>query len=113
VAIARGLAPRPRLLLLDEPFSALDSLTRTRLQTELRGIWQREKTAMILVTHDVEEAVYLASDVLVLAPNPGRIAAGQPVGLAHPRQRETSAFAALKVGILQTLKRYRVQDAVV
>lgn len=112
VAIARGLAPRPGLLLLDEPFSALDSLTRARLQMELRGIWQRENTAMILVTHDVEEAVYLASHVLVLAPNPGRIAAGQPVGLPHPRERETSGFAALKAGILQALERHMVQDAV-
>ncbi|HIC7213200.1 ABC transporter ATP-binding protein [Burkholderia stabilis] len=112
VAIARGLAPRPRLLLLDEPFSALDSLTRTRLQTELRHIWERENTAMILVTHDVEEAVYLASHVLVLAPNPGRIAVGHPVGLPHPRLRETSGFAALKAGILQTLERHIVQDAV-
>jgi sulfonate transport system ATP-binding protein len=105
-AIARGLVNRPRLLLLDEPFSALDSFTRTRLQNELQSIWAYEKTAMALVTHDVEEAVFLADRIVVLAPHPGRISNIINVQLPRTRVRESVEFVALKAAILRELEAY-------
>jgi len=105
-AIARSLITRPRLLLLDEPFSALDALTRTRLQNELQKIWAHEKTAMVLVTHDVEEAVFLADRIVVLAPHPGRISDMVTVDLPHPRSREDAGFVALKARLLRGLEAY-------
>jgi len=105
-AIARGLVNRPRLLLLDEPFSALDSFTRTRLQGELERIWAYEKIAMVLVTHDVEEALYLADRVVVLAANPGRIAHVLDVSLKRPRDRVGEDFVALKAEILRQLDQF-------
>jgi ABC-type nitrate/sulfonate/bicarbonate transport system ATPase subunit len=86
-AIARGLVNQPSILLLDEPFGALDALTRSRLQQELQNIWQREKITMILVTHDVDEAVYLGDRVVVMQPRPGRIKKIFEVDVAHPRDR--------------------------
>ncbi|MDF3066178.1 MAG: sulfonate transporter ATP-binding protein [Polyangiaceae bacterium] len=86
-AIARGLVNQPSILLLDEPFGALDALTRSRLQSELQNIWQREKITMILVTHDVDEAVYLGDRVVVMQPRPGRIRKIFPIDVAHPRDR--------------------------
>lgn len=106
VALARGLVNRPRLLLLDEPFSALDSLTRARLQTELLRIWRHEGTSMLLVTHDVEEAILLADCVIVLAPNPGRINTTLDITLARPRTRDSAELAAMKAGILSLLDDY-------
>jgi ABC-type nitrate/sulfonate/bicarbonate transport system ATPase subunit len=94
-AIARGLVNRPSILLLDEPFGALDALTRTRLQNELQRIWQKEKVTMILVTHDVEEAVYLGDRVVVMEPRPGRIRKSFSVHLPHPRDRRDAALKAL------------------
>jgi len=94
-AIARGLVNRPSILLLDEPFGALDALTRTRLQHELQQIWQKEKVTMILVTHDVEEAVYLGDRVVVMEPRPGRIRNVLAVDVPHPRDRRDPALKAL------------------
>jgi ABC-type nitrate/sulfonate/bicarbonate transport system ATPase subunit len=86
-AIARGLVNRPGILLLDEPFGALDALTRANLQDELQRIWQAEKVTMILVTHDVEEAVLLGDRVVVLQARPGRLRRVVDVGVPHPRDR--------------------------
>ncbi|MEF9955739.1 MAG: ABC transporter ATP-binding protein [Acinetobacter sp.] len=100
VAIARSLINRPKILLLDEPFGALDALTRANLQKELQRIWQAEKITMIIVTHDVEEAVFLGDRVVVMQPNPGRIKRIVPVNLPHPRVREDVRLSAIRNDIL-------------
>jgi len=106
VAIARALVNRPDILLLDEPFGALDAMTRAHLQDELRRIWRQEGITMVLVTHDVEEAVYLGDKVVVMEPRPGRIRRTVPVPLAHPRERSAQAFAVLKERVLQEFAAY-------
>jgi sulfonate transport system ATP-binding protein len=78
---------RPSILLLDEPFGALDALTRSKLQEELQRIWQAERITSILVTHDVDEAVYLGDRVVVMQPRPGRIRSTFEVPVPHPRDR--------------------------
>ena len=100
VAIARGLVNRPSVLLLDEPFGALDALTRTRLQRELQGIWQQEKITMVHVTHDVDEAVYLGDRVVVMQPHPGRIRRIIDIDLPRPRNRSDAQFIALRDDVL-------------
>ena len=105
-AIARALAPRPPVLLLDEPLGALDSLTRTRLQDELLRIWETERTTVLLITHDVEEALVLASRVIVMDPRPGRIAEEVAVDLPRPRLREAMAFVTLRQRIAARLHAY-------
>ncbi len=100
VAIARGLVNRPSVLLLDEPLGALDALTRARLQGELQNIWAKEKITMILVTHDVDEAVFLGDRVVVMQPNPGRIRRILDVDLPRPRNRSDSRFIALRDDVL-------------
>jgi ABC-type nitrate/sulfonate/bicarbonate transport system ATPase subunit len=102
-AIARALAPRPEILLLDEPFGALDSLTRTRLQTEFLRIWRHEGITMVMVTHDVEEAVFLSDQIVVIDQRPGRVREAIDVALEKPRRRSDPAFVALKERILSLL----------
>ena len=94
-AIARGLVNRPSILLLDEPFGALDALTRANLQQELQRIWQTEKISMVLVTHDVDEAVYLGDRVVVLQARPGRIDRIVEVEVPHPRDRNDPRLQTL------------------
>jgi len=88
VAIARGLFVQPRLLLLDEPFSAVDAFTRLKLQDLLLKVARAHGITVLLVTHDIDEAVHLSDRVLVLEADPGRIAAEIPVGMPHPRERD-------------------------
>lgn len=103
-AIARGLVARPQILLLDEPLGALDALTRTYLQEELLRIWEQNRITTIMVTHDVEEAVYLSDRVVVLDPRPGRIRTVIDIDLPRPRARGSAAFAAAKDAVLSELR---------
>ncbi|UCZ82271.1 ABC transporter ATP-binding protein [Pseudomonas sp. L5B5] len=103
VAIARGLVASPRILLLDEPFGALDALTRQQMQDELLAIRERARITTVLVTHDVEEAIFLADRVVVMEPRPGRIKRVVQVALPHPRQRSSFDFHQLREELLHEL----------
>jgi sulfonate transport system ATP-binding protein len=103
VAIARALIARPKVLLLDEPFSALDAFTRASLHDHLLALWETSKPTVLIVTHDVEEAVVLGSRVVVMSPKPGRIFEIVDVPLGRPRDRRSDAFDALKRRILASL----------
>ena len=89
VAIARAYAVNPSLLLMDEPFGALDAQTRTQLQTELLKTWEEEKKTCFFITHDVEEAILLASRVVVMSARPGRIKEVIDIDIPYPRNQET------------------------
>jgi NitT/TauT family transport system ATP-binding protein len=88
VSLARALTMRPRIFLFDEPFGALDEITRERLNGELLGLFERERFAGLFVTHSVSEAAFLASRVLVMSPRPGRIVAEISLPFSYPRSPE-------------------------
>jgi NitT/TauT family transport system ATP-binding protein/sulfonate transport system ATP-binding protein len=96
VAIARALVNDPDMLLLDEPFGALDAFTRMRLQVVLVRTWQRQKCTTVFVTHDIDEAVYLGTRVVVLTPRPGRVARIFNIPLRRPRDRTSAEFIRLR-----------------
>jgi ABC-type nitrate/sulfonate/bicarbonate transport system ATPase subunit len=102
-ALARALVNHPRVLLLDEPLGALDQFTRMRMQDELLRVWQARGTTMLLVTHDIDEAIYLCDRIAIVTPRPGRIERIIDVALPRPRQRTTHAFLALRAAILDML----------
>ena len=101
VALARALARRPSVLLLDEPFAALDAFTKTRLQEELCQVRERARPTTLLVTHDIEEAVYLADHIVVLSERPGRIREQFTIDLSKPRDRTSSAFSRWRRRVLR------------
>lgn len=95
VGIARALATNPQMLLMDEPFSALDAFTAKKLRAELLSLWEKDKTTVVMVTHLVDEAVEMADRVLVMTPLPGRVEAIMPVALSRPRNTRSSEFFSL------------------
>ena len=99
VAIARALVNQPEVLLLDEPFGALDALTRIQMQQEILRIWEVERTTMILVTHDIDEAIFLGDEVVVMSARPGTIRKRLTVPLRRPRDRSSPDFIALRRAI--------------
>lgn len=100
-AIARALVGKPSILLLDEPLGALDALTRLRLQNELQRLWSAEGVTMILVTHDIEEAIFLGQQVIIMDTRPGRIRRRFGVHLPYPRDRGHPEFLQIKRDLLQ------------
>ena len=103
VALARALVARPQVLLLDEPFSALDALTRADLQDHLLDLWAYDRPTLILVTHDIDEALVLADRIVVMQPHPGRIRAEYSPKLARPRDRLDHGFLEWKQILLREL----------
>jgi sulfonate transport system ATP-binding protein len=99
------------VLLLDEPFSALDAFTRVELEEHLAEIWQETRPTLVLVTHDIEEAVALGSRVVVLRSSPGRLAASFEIGLTRPRNRLSSLFDDEKRRVLQALNLTLARDS--
>ncbi|MDB5411338.1 MAG: nitrate/sulfonate/bicarbonate transporter ATPase [Rhodospirillales bacterium] len=106
-AIARALAAEPSVLLMDEPFSAVDALTKLELQTLLLDIWAKHRLTVVLVTHDVDEAVFMADRVAMLSARPSTIASVTDIALPRPRDtiatRESASFLSLRHGLLDTL----------
>src|SRR4051812_4389871 len=103
VALARALINHPKVLLLDEPLGALDAFTRMRMQDEVLRLWQARGTTMLLVTHDIDEAIYMSDRIVIMTQRPGRIERTIPVGLARPRDRSSADFLQLRGEILELL----------
>jgi sulfonate transport system ATP-binding protein len=103
-ALARALAARPTVLLLDEPFSAVDAFTRIHLQDLLLSLWERTRLTMLLVTHEIEEALYLSDRVVVLSERPAQVTEIVTVGMDRPRDRRDRALADKRVQLLEKLR---------
>ena len=99
VSIARALINNLNVLLLDEPFGALDALTRINMQNEVMDIWEKEKTTMILITHDIDEAIFLSDRILVMGRNPGEVKKELKVDMNRPRGRNAPEFIKLRKSI--------------
>ncbi|MBM7665752.1 sulfonate transport system ATP-binding protein [Solibacillus kalamii] len=108
VSIARALLRNPKVLLLDEPFGALDAFTRSHMQEVLLDIWTKNKTTMIFVTHDLDEAVFLGQRVVIMNPRPGHIKAVLPIELTFPRKRSSLSFQEMRRKVLNEFE--RVED---
>jgi ABC-type nitrate/sulfonate/bicarbonate transport system ATPase subunit len=103
VALARALINHPKVLLLDEPLGALDAFTRMKMQDEVLRLWEARGTTMLLVTHDIDEAIYMSDRIVIMTPRPGRIERIIDVDLDRPRQRNSPEFLRLRSDILELL----------
>jgi ABC-type nitrate/sulfonate/bicarbonate transport system ATPase subunit len=103
VALARALLNLPKVLLLDEPLGALDAFTRMQMQDEILRIWKERQTTMILITHDVDEAIYMSDRIIIMSPRPGKIQHIMPVEMCRPRARNNPDFLVLRSKILEIL----------
>ncbi|MEG2419873.1 MAG: ABC transporter ATP-binding protein, partial [Eubacterium sp.] len=103
VAIARALAVQPEVLFMDEPFGALDAITRMKLQEDILALSRETGTTIIFVTHDIEEAVYLADHIVILAANPGRIHTVLKVDMPHLRERTSDDFVVMRDRVFQAI----------
>jgi len=103
VALARALINHPKVLLLDEPLGALDAFTRMRMQDEVLRLWQARRTTMLLVTHDIDEAIYMSDRIVIMTASPGRIERNLDIALDRPRQRNSAEFLHLRASILEHL----------
>src|SRR5437588_4436691 len=100
VALARAMINHPKVLLLDEPLGALDAFTRMRMQDEVLRLWQARRTTMLLVTHDIDEAIYMCDRIVILTPRPGKVERVIPVGLPRPRARNDAGCLRLRAELL-------------
>lgn len=103
VGLARALINHPKVLLLDEPLGALDAFTRMKMQDEVLRLWQTRRTTMLLVTHDIDEAIYMSDRIVIMTPRPGRIERTIAVDLERPRHRSGAEFLRLRGEILELL----------
>jgi ABC-type nitrate/sulfonate/bicarbonate transport system ATPase subunit len=103
VALARALINHPKVLLLDEPLGALDAFTRMKMQDEVLRLWEARGTTMVLVTHDIDEAIYMSDRIVIMTPRPGRIERIIDIRLNRPRQRNHAEFLRLRGEILEML----------
>lgn len=103
VSLIRTLINKPEVLLLDEPLGALDAFTRMNMQDEILKLWNEEKNMTIMVTHDVDEAVYMSTKVIVMEPRPGRVKKIVPIDLEYPRKRTSKEFTDYRNELLETL----------
>jgi ABC-type nitrate/sulfonate/bicarbonate transport system ATPase subunit len=102
-ALARALINHPKVLLLDEPLGSLDAFTRMRMQDEVLRLWEARGTTMLLVTHDIDEAIYMSDRIVLMTPRPGRVERVLEVPLGRPRQRNSPGFLKLRAEILEML----------
>jgi sulfonate transport system ATP-binding protein len=103
VALARALINHPKVLLLDEPLGALDAFTRMRMQDEVLRLWENRRTTMLLVTHDIDEAIYMSDRILIMTAAPGRIDREIDINVARPRDRTGDSFLRFRSEILEHL----------
>ena len=103
VALARAMINHPKVLLLDEPLGALDAFTRMRMQDEVLRIWRTQRTTMLFVTHDIDEAIYMSDRIVIMTPRPGRIEQIIPVEMERPRDRSSENFLRLRGDILEIM----------